>query len=165
MKLVSLLLLFTALSLNTLAQNNCPCCTENHQQFDFWVGHWTVSDTNGTILGENRIEKLEQGCILNEHWTGAKGSTGKSYNYYDSTTSTWNQLSIDAQGSNLKLKGSLVDNKMILRSEAQKGKSGTYYNQITWTNNSNGTVTQQWDILDGELNVSKTVFLGIYKRK
>jgi len=29
------------------AQQECPCCTEKHTQFDCWVGDWMVLDTLG----------------------------------------------------------------------------------------------------------------------
>ena len=33
-----------------LAQDECPCCTEAHTQFDSWAGEWIVKDT----LGNNK---------------------------------------------------------------------------------------------------------------
>ena len=83
----------------------CACCTEKHQQFDFWVGEWVVFDTTGTKVGENTIEKLENDCILSEYWRGASGSTGRSYNYYNALDDTWNQTWIDNNGGSLVLKG------------------------------------------------------------
>jgi len=148
------------------AQNDCACCTDYHKQFDFWVGEWVVYDTAGTKLGENNIVKLEDNCILNEHWKGAKGSTGRSYNYFDLSDSTWNQLWIDNQGGSLVLKGKAEDNKMVLQSKLIKGKKVDWYrNRITWTNNDDGSVTQFWEILDTNGNQLAVAFKGIYKRK
>ncbi|MBK7967386.1 MAG: hypothetical protein IPK10_20365 [Bacteroidetes bacterium] len=95
----------TILSPSLMAQSPCACCTENHKAFDFWVGDWMVFDTSGNKIGENKIDKIEGNCIINEHWIGGKGNTGSSYNFYDATDSTWNQLWIDSQGGNLVLKG------------------------------------------------------------
>ena len=47
-------ILFTAFSALVKAQDGCPCCTENHKQFDFWVGEWIVYDTAG-----NKVEKIK----------------------------------------------------------------------------------------------------------
>lgn len=82
--LIPLILLASALN----AQGDYPCCTEGHQAFDFWVGDWLVTDTTGTIRGKNTIQRVEDGCVLLEHWRGATGSTGRSLNYYDRTTAT-----------------------------------------------------------------------------
>jgi ketosteroid isomerase-like protein len=148
------------------AQNECPCCTEAHRQFDFWLGDWVVTDTLGNMLGENQIKNLEDGCILAEHWTGAKGGTGSSYNYFDKSDSSWNQLWVDNSGSILKLKGYFESGRMVLKSNLQKGnRAKCYYNQISWTPNEDGTVTQVWQIFNKDHSLLQTVFSGIYIRK
>lgn len=167
MKILFSSILFISLSLTVLAQQNqCPCCDEKHQQFDFWVGKWEVTDTAGNVQGENTITKIEDGCTLQEKWVGTKGTTGTSLNYYDSSDSTWNQLWIDKNGGILKLKGHFNDNKMILKSELATNKTGKqYYNQITWTKIDDKTVSQLWDIYTSGGKKIQTLFLGIYKRK
>lgn len=148
------------------AQDECPCCTENHTMFDFWVGDWVVHDTTGAHVGDNTIEKLEDGCILSEHWRGAKGSTGRSYSYFNRTDGTWNQVWIDSKGGNLVLKGKAEKGKLVLQSDLQKGQRVPLYrNRVTWTANPDGTVTQLWEIVDDKDNVLSVAFLGVYKRK
>ena len=163
-----LIILFLLFSIGTsIAQeDNCTCCTVHYTEFDFWVGEWDVYDVNGKKVGENSIVMLEDNCILNEHWRGTAGSTGRSYNYFNASDSTWNQLWLDNNGGNLVLKGKAEPNKMILSSTLLKGKKiDWYYNRITWTNNDDGTVTQHWEILDKNNKVLGTVFKGLYKRK
>jgi len=165
-KSLSLLFFLTITFGISMAQTDCPCCTDFHKQFDFWVGEWVVYDTVGMKLGENSIVKLEDNCILNEHWRGAKGSTGSSYNYFDLADSTWNQVWIDKQGGNLVLKGKAEGNKMILQSKLIKGQKVDWdRNRITWSNNDNGSVTQFWEILDKNNNQLAVAFKGIYRRK
>ena len=161
--LVSLILFL--LSFFGMAQTTCNCCTESHQQFDFWVGDWDVYDTSGKKLGENRIEKLEKDCIISENWQGATGGSGKSYNYFNISDSTWNQVWISSSGNNLVLKGKASPNKMVLKSELSKGEKGDYYNRITWTKNENGSVTQVWEILDTQEKPISVAFEGVYKPK
>lgn len=144
---------------------DCACCTEAYQQFDFWLGDWVVYDTAGTQVGLNSITKLEDNCILSEHWRGAGGGTGRSYNYFNRMDSTWNQLWIDNKGLSLTLKGKAEKNRMTLRSERVVGKNGGgYFNQITWTKNEDGTVTQLWQAVNSDGDVVRTLFYGIYKR-
>jgi len=165
MKQVLLIFINVALAGSLFGQNACPCCSETHQQFDFWVGDWIVLDTLGKELGKNQINKLEDGCIISEHWEGARGGTGRSYNYFDLSDSTWNQLWIDNSGNILKLKGRYESGKMTLKSDLQKGvKVDSYYNQISWSNNEDGTVTQLWEIFDPDHVLIQTSFLGIYHR-
>jgi len=67
-RLFLLCLVVLLLSTVTIAQDNCPCCTASHDQFDFFLGEWTVRDTHGKEVGQNRIEELEGGCLIREHY-------------------------------------------------------------------------------------------------
>lgn len=149
----------------TLAQESCNCCTSSHQQFDFWIGQWTVKNKSGQVVGTNQISKAEDGCILQEKWTGAQGGTGSSMNYFDRTDSTWNQLWVDNKGNVLQLKGKFLNGKMILKSELIDGKNGRYFNQISWNLNQDGTVTQHWELYNDKGVKIRTAFLGTYFRK
>ncbi len=154
------------ISNNLSAQTDCSCCTPSYNQFDFWIGEWDVFDSLGNIVGKNKIEKIENGCILNEHWVGAKGSTGSSYNYFDKSDSTWNQLWIDNAGNNLKLKGRLISQDVMqLESMLQEGKQGKYRNRIRWINNKDQSVTQIWEVLNERGKAVRLIFKGIYKPK
>lgn len=147
-------------------QLSCACCTAVHKQFNFWLGEWNVYDTTGNKVGENSIIQREKNCVLNERWTSASGSTGSSYNYYDRSDSTWNQVWVDSRGGNLVLKGRAMENQMILKSTLQKTPTGgAYFNRITWTLNEDGSVSQLWEILNANNEVTSVAFLGIYKRK
>jgi len=167
MKRTLFLFLLLILAQNDLkAQDSCACCTDQHQQFDFWVGEWNVYDTLGTLVGENTIEKLVAECLLSEHWRGASGGTGRSYNYYNQSDSTWNQVWIDGTGSNLVLKGKLVGRNMVLQSELLPGQKIDWYrNRITWIPNRDGSVIQLWEILNKQDKVITQAFKGIYKKK
>ncbi len=166
MKKLGIFLFLSFLPIISFSQNqHCACCEPQHGQFDFWVGNWEVFNTKNEKIGENLVEKLEDNCIISENWQGEKGSTGKSFNYYDPADSTWNQLWISNSGNILKLKGKAEPGKMILKSELTEGQKGKYYNQITWTKNPDGSVTQLWEIYDPEGNLLNNAFKGIYRKK
>ena len=166
MKSLFILFLSFVLSLSVHAQNDCSCCDETHSQFDFWVGEWIVLDSLGEKVGDSQISQIEDNCIILEHWRGVKGGTGSSFNYYDQSDSTWNQLWIDNNGSILKLKGHGEPDRMVLKSDLQEGISmDGFYNQITWSSHKDGTVTQLWEILDRDGTPIRTLFLGTYHRK
>ncbi len=63
-------ILFIAILLfvqNLVAQQDnkqCQCCIELYNSFDFWIGDWTVYDVNGKVIGNNRIEKQYDNCVL-----------------------------------------------------------------------------------------------------
>lgn len=148
------------------SQNQTGCNYPQSNDFDFWIGEWNVYDTLGNKVGENTLLKQYENCVLQENWESANVNKGTSYNYFNPADSTWNQLWLDNQGSILKLKGGLINGNMVLKSELIPGKKvAKYYNQITWHNNSDGTVNQVWDVFDENNNKLQTLFFGVYKRK
>ncbi|MFS4467286.1 hypothetical protein [Maribacter sp. 2210JD10-5] len=163
-RILAVLLLIIGHSVSAQS-DNCPCCTENHGSFDFWLGTWEVTNANGTKAGNNTITKLQQGCILKEEWIGIDGkNTGTSLNFFNLKTKQWEQLWVDNSGTHLKLKGNRSGNQMILTSDSFEHKDGNMYvDRITWTNNPDGTVRQLWEVLQGEKVVS-VAFDGLYKR-
>lgn len=168
MKSIVIALMFIVFSINGYGQNNensCNCCTEKHTQFDFWIGEWTVTNPDGSAAGQNSIDKIQDQCILRENWTSAKGKyTGTSYNFYNAQNKQWEQIWIDNQGGNLHLKGHRKGNQMILRTDNAKNANGkTFYHQVTWTKNDDGTVRQLWEtITEGQQVV--IAFDGLYSK-
>lgn len=163
------LLIIGAFSNNLQAQSTSVSqCTESeYHQFDFWIGEWDVFDTTGNLVGTNNIYSLQEGCVIQENWQSEKsGYTGTSYNYYNKTDKTWNQVWIDNQGGILELKGNFNNNKMVLKSELLDGqKTPLYYNQISWELLDDGKVLQTWQTFDQNNNLLKTLFKGIYQKK
>jgi hypothetical protein len=161
-----ILLLFTLITTTSFGQNNsnCACCDEHHDQFDFWVGDWIVYDTAGTEIGKNTIVELQDNCVLQESWRSTN-STGTSYNYFNRSDSTWNQLWVDNSGSQLELKGSAIENGMVMSSDWTTSAKGTEYrNQIIWKKQPDGSVTQTWNIVDRDNQIVNVLFHGIYRR-
>jgi hypothetical protein len=154
-----------AVSTQNAQSKQCPCCTENHRSFDFWLGNWETYTPDGKLAGTNYIIVMQDSCIIQENWTSARsGYTGTSYNWYNSTANNWHQTWIDNQGGSLQLKGQLNENQMILSSEAvPDGKGGTSINRITWTDNGNGTVRQHWEVSSDNGATFSTAFDGLYK--
>jgi hypothetical protein len=136
------------------------CAAGESHQFDFWIGDWNVIDPAGKLAGHNRIEGILGGCVLAEHWDGAGGGHGVSYNAYDATAKVWRQFWVDARGGVLQLEGGLVGKDMVLRST----RAGTHVDRITWTPNDDGTVRQHWETSEDNGKTWKTAFDGRYER-
>ena len=162
------LFLFVALfSLSLFSQSKtCSCCTEFHDDFDFWIGEWVVTNPNGQQAGTNSITKIQGGCVLLENWISATaGYTGTSTNFYNATTKQWEQLWVDNQGGSLHLKGAREGNQMILKSDPLKNAKGqSYYHQVTWTLNEDGTVRQLWETFT-EYQQKTVAFDGLYTKQ
>ena len=165
MKVLKLLILLLVLSFSASAQSDCPCCTVEYRSFDFWVGDWTVYDTNGQVVGYNHVEKLESGCLISENWKGVRGSSGRSYNYFNRQDSTWNQVWVDSRGGNLILKGNGKPGVMTLRNSVTERNGQLVYDQITWELNQDGSVLQRWDVMSPGQVRMRTIFKGIYRKK
>ena len=160
-----LLALISCLVLFSFQTEKCDCCTEQYNQFDFWLGDWEVFDTSGKKIGENLVTELEDGCVIQENWK-SKNMTGTSYNYYDQETKTWNQLWIDNKGGNLKLAGGLQEGVMVMKDQPMTNKDGErIYNQISWSHFENGNVQQLWELYYHDGKLKGELFRGIYKPK
>lgn len=164
----TLILLCFLYSKNIYSQQGktiCPCCSEKHTQFNFWIGEWEVYNLEGQKMGESTITSIQDSCVIVENWSSSR-ETGTSYNYFDKQDNTWNQLYIGNNGNATTLKGNFVDNRMVLKSTLVKGPKGNHlYNRITWEKHADGTVSQIWDQLDNRDHLLQTAFHGIYKPK
>ncbi|RPI45699.1 MAG: hypothetical protein EHM46_01445 [Bacteroidetes bacterium] len=149
-----------------VAQDPCPCCSAPYSAFDFWLGDWTVYNSTGEVVGTNRIVEMQDGCVLQENWKATdQSNSGTSYNYFDRTDSTWNQIWISNSGFILELSGNTDSSGvMVLKSDLLSNQNGTYYHRITWTKNGDNSVTQKWDILDKEHGIISEAFMGIYRK-
>lgn len=147
-----------------LAQSK-PCGPEYHL-FDFWIGEWDVY-AGGNKVGENSIQPILDGCVLQEMWSGAKGSKGSSFNYYNPQTKKWNQYWVWKRGTPLPLLTGQYDKQkrqMILGGIETKPDGSKLHHRITWTHNKDDSVRQYWEnSKDGKTwTVS---FDGHYKKK
>ncbi len=138
-------------------QQQPPCSTPEHRQFDFWIGDWEVFNPQGQRVGSNRIDKVLGGCALHESWRGSTGHRGSSYNFYDAADGNWHQTWIDVAGAPLYINGSFEDGRMRMVDDA-----GT--SRITWTPLESGHVRQHWEQRADGSATWATVFDGEYRR-
>lgn len=166
------LLLAAALGAQETGEQEAPsgstppaaCSGVEHDQFDFWIGEWSVTQLDGSVAGENSIQPILNGCVLFEQWTGASGFTGKSFNMYDAASGEWHQTWVDGSGSRLDLTGGLDDADMVLRGERPSAQGGTVQHEIRWTPQDDGSVRQHWRSSADGGATWKDVFVGIYAR-
>ena len=142
------------------------CDSAEHRQFDFWVGDWQVTNPDGSLAGENRIELILDDCVLRESWASASGAMrGHSYNIYSRAKRGWHQTWVDSTGTLLELDGGLVDGAMVLEGTATGRDGGEVLHRITWTPNENGTVRQHWQFSNDGGKTWADAFDGTYTRK
>ena len=141
-----------------------PGCSDiPSRQFDFWIGHWRVTE-HGKLAGDNRVERILDGCALLENWTGAQGGAGKSLNFFDRDDGLWHQTWIDRSGGALFLSGKFENGAMRMEGErAASGKEPAIRHRITWTPLPGGKVRQLWESTPAGKNLWSTQFDGLYE--
>jgi hypothetical protein len=150
---------------STSATESAPGCADPRaRQFDFWIGRWRVM-ANGELAGHNHIERVLGGCALIENWSGAKGGSGKSLNFFDRDDGLWHQVWIDGKGGALFLAGRFAEGAMRMEGErpAAEGQPPTRH-RITWTPLADGSVRQLWESTPVGKAEWTRQFDGVYAR-
>ena len=94
------------LSIAAAAQAPAPCLEdERYSQLDFWVGEWRVFDAQGNEVGTNKVEKILEGCLVQETWSSAGSGSGRSMNFFDPAIGRWRQTWVDQQGGVVRYEG------------------------------------------------------------
>ncbi|MDN5204839.1 hypothetical protein QQ008_25840 [Fulvivirgaceae bacterium BMA10] len=164
---------FLIFSLGTsLAQSNSHACSEDefYQKLDFWVGEWKVYDTSGKLVGNNKIEKILNGCAVMEHWTSVGGSEGKSLFYVDNNTRNWKQVwvtqgakTVGGQKEKTMIKA-FVNGGLRFQGELLAGDK-TFLDRTTLTPNHDGSVRQLIEISRDAGKTWSKSFEGIYRKE
>jgi hypothetical protein len=144
----------------------CGAGHAEHRQFDFWLGTWNVYNPKGEPAGRSHIELISDGCGISEHWEGAKGSRGVSYNAWDAASGNWRQFWVgNSSGDVLYLTGGLHQGSMVMEGTRPNPASGQPQRQrITWTPHSDGNVRQLWETSDDDGATWAVAFDGEYRR-
>jgi hypothetical protein len=169
MQRTAALLALTLVALPVFAQQQGKksCSGPENRQFDFWVGQWDVTDPAGKPAGRSRIESRLGDCVIHEHWFGAGGSVGESFNLYNAATAQWEQYWVDNGGNRLHLKGGLVGTSMVLEGLQDRPDARTGHVQrerIRWTPNADGSVRQLWETSTDGGKTWATSFDGLYRK-
>ncbi len=148
------------------AQANAkPCSVQPlNRQFDFWVGEWNVENPQGQRAGTSSVQLILGDCVVFENWSGAGGSDGKSFNFYNAQKGKWQQTWVDAVGGTLELLGEYKDGKMLYTAESVAQNTKTLH-RLTFFNLSPTRVRQLWEQSTDGGKVWTIAFDGTYIRK
>lgn len=148
------------------AQNpdSAPCVAPQYRHFDFWIGHWTVTNPEGKVVGTNVIEPIAGGCGLQETWTATGGGTGRSLNGYSLQDGRWHQTWIGSGGLLMHLTGGLRDGGMVLEGLTIARDATRILQRITWTPQPEGRVRQLWEQSSDDGKTWTVGFDGMYAK-
>lgn len=139
------------------------CPAPEARQFDFWIGTWEVRDM-GAPSGQDRIEAILDGCVLQEHWRGVSGSAGTSLSFYDTGRRRWRQLWVWREGTTLELEGGFQEGAMVLEGPGRDPDGAPVVNRIAWSPQPDGSLRQHWQISRDGGARWRTEFDGVYRR-
>ncbi|MBT4162465.1 MAG: hypothetical protein HOC70_06145 [Gammaproteobacteria bacterium] len=144
-----------------------PCSSEEHTQFDFWLGKWTAYTADGkTRQGTNHLHKIMGNCGMQENWESASGNfSGTSYNFYMASRGVWHQTWVDNSGGRLLLEGRKEEGEMVLQGNRTAADGVTVLDRITWTPLEDGRVRQHWQASKDDGVTWSEVFDGYYQRE
>lgn len=145
------LLITITLLAASVAQAAEPCGAPEYKQFDFWVGNWEAVDRNGKVLGHTLIEKIEQGCVLQEWWrgNGAENGAGTSLSMYDRRHKLWRHVWTSARGNFAPIDGGWQGDRMLMTGYWTNDKGERELHRTVWKSIPGG-VHHIWDSsLDG----------------
>lgn len=155
------IVLFLLLPLFALSQGNCS--DPGFRDFDFWIGDWVVYNGEN-IVGHSSIKPILDSCVIEETWSGASGSNGKSFNSYFPEREEWEQTWVDNSGSTIHFTGKLINGNMVMHAQNLRGNSPVYY-EMTYFPKANGNVQQVWKQSSDEKKTWIVLFDGLYKRR
>jgi hypothetical protein len=124
--------------------NAHPCLSRpEYHQFDFWLGEWEVMSPGAPGPVSSRIERLLDGCIIQENWE-----------------QVW-----VAPGSVMKLEGTFRDGAMRFEGKTMIPGQGERWDKLTFTPMEEGRVHQFWQQSTDAGKTWTTSFDGIYSPK
>jgi len=133
---------------NLAAQTGAPppptCGAPEYRQLDFWVGRWDVT-MRGQPAGANLVTLEESGCLVHEHWSGTRGGTGQSFNFFDRDDGAWHQVWVSSTGSVLNLTGHFADGTLTYLGENRRPDGTLLRHRLSFHANGDGTVRQLWE--------------------
>lgn len=140
------------------------CDLPEYKQFDFWLGNWQVQSPDGQLVGYNRIEKVQDGCVLSENYHTPAGFSGQSLNIFEPNSQKWHQTWVDNSGTLLQLDGELVNSVMVMTGKTISKTGATLRHKISWSNNADNSVRQHWQTSKDDGQSWSTLFDGLYVR-
>lgn len=137
-----------AASLEAARRSFFPCEAIAHaRDFDFWIGEWEVYTAVGhNLAGHSRIERILNGCAIQENWAGSVGDSGKSFNWFNTVTQEWQQTWIADQAYSTEYrKGKLEGSNLSLLADSYTAQGAPITIRLTFTNIDPNRVRQHFE--------------------
>ena len=156
---------------NNSAAQPQPCAEPEQKQFEFWVGEWDLTwpgnNPGQTDHGTNSVQRILEGCIVQENFSGAEAMhlRGQSVSIFDASARKWKQTWVDNEGAYLDFVGEFKDGQMVLAREAIRPDGTKALQRMVFKNITHDEFDWSWE---GSKDSGKTwtvVWPIHYKRK
>ena len=139
-----ILLISVFISFGSFSQNDTILSA-----FDFWVGDWEahwVDAKGNAVVGENRIEKIMDGVVIQEHFSDtSSGFFGGSLSVFSPADSLWHQAWADNSGGFIDLIGIVDDDIRIFQTEPVVSGTKTIIRRMIFYNITEQDFTWDWE--------------------
>jgi hypothetical protein len=140
------------------------CDDAEFRRFDYWVGDWEVT-AGGQPAGRNLVTLEEDGCVIHEHWKGARGGTGQSFTFYDRRDGKWHQMWVSNSGAMLYLTGAFKGSTLSLEGTTPQPDGSQLLNRLSFHANPDRSVRQYWETSADGGKTWNPVFDGLYRKR
>lgn len=151
--------------------NEAPACRADpaFALLDFWVGDWEVL-VGDQKVGDDRVEKVQDGCAITEQWRAADGGTGQSLLYVDTASRRWRQVWVTGRAL---APGGVKEKRLVertsgggLRFQGQvRDRAGnSWLDRTTLTPLPDGRVRQHIETSTDDGMNWRTTFDAVYRR-
>lgn len=164
MRYITILLLLIAMT--TQAQS---VSSQDSTLFDFWVGDWDLTWTNGEgnlEKGTNRIVRILEGKVIQENFTTENGSLkGMSISVFNSRRKTWHQAWVDNQGGYYDFEGKVEGDKRIFSTRMKEVNGMKIVQRMVFSEIKKDSLTWNWELSKDGGITWETQWKINYKRK
>lgn len=151
--------------------DEAPACRDDpaFAQLDFWVGDWEVF-VGDQKVGDDRVEKVQDGCAITEQWRAANGGTGQSLFYVEPESRRWHQVWVTGRAL---APGGVKEKRLVERTdggglrfqgEVRDAAGNAWLDRTTLTPLPDGRVRQHIEISTDDGMNWRTTFDAVYRR-
>lgn len=141
-----LLIIFCTMQFSSFGQ------IDTTHAFDFWIGHWDVSWSEGegkTGSGTNHIEQVLDGKVIQENFEVLTGQTtgykGRSLSVYNPPSKTWRQAWTDNQGGYFDFTGDLSGPNPMFKTAIREKDGKQLISRMIFKDITHDKFTWDWE--------------------
>jgi len=138
------------------------CTGDGYTALNFWLGHWEVSDPNGT--GTSDVALSLDGCQLIETWSAGSQFRGSNLHAYSNEDRHWHQLNVDNHGHVHTFEGVVGEHGLEYSGVSKNEAGGDVLNRMEIVKEDNSRVKVLWRKSSDGGKTWTTAYDAIYAR-